>query len=328
MWLGNARPPSSPTRQMLGNKAYETNRAPKRILVVEDDADTAASLALVLTDEGYEVSLAFRGEEAMTKARAMSPDLVLMDVTLPGLNGFDVAQRLAEDHRTTNAAILFVSGTDDLAMRVRQCRLGEVDFLQKPYGLEELLARVECSLRGHERMEALNREAHVDGLTGLGNLRMLEERMAMEATRLQRYGTALTVIVGDVDGLKKINDRHGHTAGSATLKAIGQALAGEIRSTDVAVRYGGDEFVLLLPHTDLTDGVALAGRLLDRVRRLHPNDVQASMSLGVATFDRRFDRSVQLLLERADRAAYRAKRCGGNRLCTDDPGSLALPLVS
>src|SRR6185369_10084143 len=144
-----------------------------------------------------------------------------------------------------------------------------------------------------------------DELTGLGNMRLFREQLAAEASRLERHATPLSIVMGDVDGLKGINDREGHAAGSAVLAAIGGALRATIRGNDLAARYGGDEFVVLLPHTDLAAGVAFCGRLLDEIPRLRPHGVRIAISLGVASFDRDIDDSLQSLLERADRAAYR-----------------------
>lgn len=299
----------------------------RRILVVEDDASHAEAVFRILTEAGYETAVAFSGDDALALARAVPPDLVILDVRLPDLDGFAVAERLAADAGAPCAAFLFVSGNEDLARRVRRFALSEVDFLQKPYHIDDLLTRVERCLRSKRTLASLRHDAQIDELTGLGNLRLLHERLAYENSRVERYGTPLAVVMADVDGLKAINDNHGHTAGSAVLQGIGQALASTIRDTDVAARYGGDEFVVLLPHTNLASGIAFAERALDRIRSINPCGLTVSVSLGVAAFDPRLDSSSGALLERADRAAYRAKRQGGNRVVADGRPETALRLV-
>ncbi len=288
--------------------AAVTNR---RVLVVEDDTDHARALEQVLKHEGYEVSLAWRGEDALAQILESPPARVLMDVQLPGLDGIAVAKRMATDERTANVPVLLLSGVDDLASRVRDCDRGELDFLHKPYDLEELLTRIGRVLREAKSLDRWQRSAHLDELTGLGNFRLLEERLTIETARAQRYRMPLTVAVADVDGLKTVNDRQGHQAGNQLLKGVGDALRKELRSSDLPIRYGGDEFMVLLPQTGLDEGVAVCERLLARLR-----ETGISMSLGIASYGAA-DTSGRALMERADQASYRAKSLGGNQLCVD-----------
>ena len=171
-----------------------------------------------------------------------------------------------------------------------------------------------------EARERLRLEASIDDLTGLGNQRLLRERLVLEQSRIARYGTPSAIVMVDVDKFKEINDRHGHPTGSRILKAIGNALRGEIRDTDLAVRYGGDEFVIVLPHTTASEGRAFAERLLRSIHDLRPEGVEVSLSLGVAALSAEgwAGKSADVLLAQADAAAYRAKRAGGSRVCVYD----------
>jgi diguanylate cyclase (GGDEF)-like protein len=286
----------------------------KRILVVEDDPDMAETICELLSEQGYQTESAVSGADAIAKVRTLSPALVILDVGLPDQDGMQVALELVSDRRTAQLPVLFVSGRDDLAARVRECRQLTCDFLRKPYHETELLARVERCLAESDHRARLESDARIDELTGLGNPRLLQERLSVEAARRARYGTPLTILVMDLDGLKQINDRHGHLTGTHVLREVGEALRREIRETDVAFRYGGDEFVVLLPHTGMSDALAFSERLLDHIRTLRPSGIPISVSIGVAAYDDAVDDSIQAQLARADSATYAAKRLGGNRI--------------
>jgi len=286
----------------------------KRILVVEDDRDMAQTICDLLREQGYQTESVVSGADAIAKVRELMPALVLLDVGLPDQDGVEVALELVRDRRTAHLPVLFVSGRDDLASRVRECRQLNCDFLRKPYHETELLARVERCLAESDLRARLESDARIDELTGLGNPRLLDERLGVEAARRARYGTPLTILVMDLDGLKQVNDQHGHLTGTAVLRDVGEAVRREIRETDVAFRYGGDEFVVLLPHTEMTDALAFAERLISHIRLLRPAGLTVSVSIGVAAFDDAIDDSIQAQLARADSATYAAKRMGGNRI--------------
>jgi two-component system cell cycle response regulator len=290
----------------------------RRILIAEDDPDQASALQEILTEERFDVVVTADGARALEQAWTARPDLIMLDAHMPVLNGFETAKKLVDDVRTQGIPILLVSAAEDLLPWVRGLNVNTVDFLRKPYRIMELLARIEKSLNQARERAHLRDEASIDDLTGLGNQRFLREHLALEQSRIARYGTASSIVVVDVDKFKEINDKHGHPAGSRILKAIGESLRREIRETDLAARYGGDEFVIVLPHTTLAEGGAFAERLLSSIQSLRPEGVEVTMSIGVAGFASSEGRSVDVLLARADAAAYRAKRAGGNRVCLYD----------
>jgi diguanylate cyclase (GGDEF)-like protein len=293
----------------------------RRILIVEDDEDCRLSLQDLLVKDGYEVQLAADGQAALRTARQFRPDLVLLDVKMPGLSGFDVARRLKQDRRTRFASVIFLSGVEDLPRAILEAELEEADFLAKPFAVEALRARVGHGLRLAVEKANWRQQAFTDGLTGLGNVRLLEERLSVEASRIERYGLAFTVLLVDLDGLKAINDRHGHLVGSRVIQEVGQAIAQEARETDIAARYGGDEFVVLMPHTTLRQGAKLAERIHWRIRRIVACESPVTASVGVASYDRSADRTLENLMSRADAATYRAKRAGGDRIVIDEEGT-------
>jgi diguanylate cyclase (GGDEF)-like protein len=295
-----------------------THSARGRVLIGEDDREQALALRSILVDEDYDVALATDGAQVVRLAQKLRPDLILLDVHMPVLDGFDALDELVGDARTRDLPILIVSGADDLLPRVRELKLDNVDFLRKPFSLMELLARVDRSLNQAAAREHLRNEASIDDLTGLGNPRYLRERLSLEQSRIARYGTHSAIVMVDVDKLKQINDRHGHVVGSRILRAIGQTLRREIRDTDLAARYGGDEFVVLLPHTTAPEACAFAERVLAYLGRLRPEGIDVSLSMGVAALEGSGGQSIDLVFAQADAAAYRAKRSGGSRVCVFD----------
>ena len=190
-----------------------------------------------------------------------------------------------------------------------------VDFLRKPFAPAELLARIERAITQGLVYDELRAEAEVDALTGLGNARALFRNLTVEQSRIERYGATSAIVMMDVDKLKTINDRHGHVVGSRVLQAIGELLRGMSRETDLAARYGGDEFVVIVAHSTVAEGRSFAERFLGRLRELRPEGIDVSMSIGIAPLGRSDHQSSEALLANADAAAYRAKRLGGNRAC-------------
>ena len=239
---------------------------------------------------------------------------MLLDVDLPGMDGFALAAKLGEHLATRDLPLLFLSGTDDLMTRVRGLRLTEVDFMTKPVRRTELLSRIERALDAGHAHAKLREAANIDELTGLGNLRALVQRVAFEQARRKRYGTALAVVVIDVDKLKRLNDTHGHQAGSRALACIGEILRDVVRDTDLAVRFGGDEFVVLLGHATLRDARRFVERVRTRVDALRVVDEAVTVSIGLAAFEPDDGRSIDELLKSADEGVYEAKRGGGNRV--------------
>jgi diguanylate cyclase (GGDEF)-like protein len=321
--LLSRNPEDALPRPLPETGATEAAEAPaldrSRILVVEDDAETAFALAETLRDEGYRVDRAADGAECLRRALEKSPDLVLLDVNLPGMNGFDTAAFLRRAAPTRAVPILFLSGMDGLPARVRDERLEHVDFMPKPFTLDELLARIQLSIGQGRDRESLKRAAEQDELTGLGNLRLLRERLATERTRFSRYGHALSIAMLDVDKLKMINDERGHLAGSNALRSIASVLRRQARDTDVVVRYGGDEFVALLPHTGLAEAQTFGRRVLAELAGLDAEGLPITLSVGVAAMTNpRSRETAEQLLARADRAAYRAKEAGGNQIAIDE----------
>jgi two-component system cell cycle response regulator len=302
-------------------QAHPLAAAPRerpRVLVADDDEDAREALAAILHPE-YDVSLAVDGEAAVELARAEHPDAVLMDLYMPRLDGLQALERLRGDAATADIPVIFVSARGDASVKARTLDLGAADYLQKPFSDQELRARLERTLRLSQSQTALRELAQTDALTGLANLRAFRGRLDDEVKRARRYGTPLTAVMADMDHLKPVNDTLGHAAGDRAIAAVAAVIRDELRETDFGARYGGDEFVLLLPHTTADEGRVLAervcGRLHETALEISGRRIPLGASFGVACLgEDAADGSADALVRAADAALYRAKRAGRGRV--------------
>jgi two-component system, cell cycle response regulator len=306
--------------------ARPASRAEKaQVLVVDDDEDAREALAMMLTDD-YDVLLAADGQEAMETAQSARPDLVLMDLYMPRMDGLAALAALRGDPSTEDVPVILISAHGDDLTRSRSLDLGAVDFLQKPFSGRELKARIERTLRLTRRETQLQALARTDPLTGLANIRAFRARLAEEVKRALRYRTSLACVMVDLDNLKPINDQLGHVAGDAAIEAVAEVIRRELRETDFAARYGGDEFVILLPHTSADEARVLAERVQVRLRDAGPevdgHAILLTASFGISALDETPDDPAGTLVRRADAALYEAKRAGRARVvshqATDD----------
>lgn len=302
----------------LGAESSADPERRPRILIAEDDTEEREALEAGL-EADYEVASVVDGNQALASARLGVPDLVMLDLRLPGLDGLGVLDALRADMATSEVPVILLSGQADDATRVRALDLGAADFIQKPISLGELRARMERTLRHTRRQTHLRALAQTDVLTGLANLRAFRERLDDEVRRALRYGTALTCIMADMDHLKPVNDAFGHGAGDRAIAAVADVLRSQLRATDLGARYGGDEFVLLLPHTGAADGRILAERLCARLAGtelpIGDRKVSVRTSFGVAELEPGDGEDGGAgLLRRADEALYAAKRSGRGRV--------------
>uniref|UniRef100_UPI001F55F51B GGDEF domain-containing protein n=1 Tax=Anaeromyxobacter oryzisoli TaxID=2925408 RepID=UPI001F55F51B len=302
-------------------------RGDHRLLVADDEPDAREALSLALEPD-YEVLTAADGLEAVELARAERPDVVLLDLTMPRLDGLQALERLRADPATAEIPVIFVSAHGEDAVKVRSLDLGAADYLQKPFSERELRARVERTLRLVRSHRALRELAQTDALTGLANLRAFRARIDEEVKRARRYRTPLTCVMADMDQLKPINDQLGHAAGDRAIAAVAAVLRHELRETDFGARYGGDEFVVLLPHTTAEEGRVFAERACTRLREtvleIGGRRVPLGASFGVACLapDARED-APEALLHAADAALYAAKRAGRGRVALAPPAAEA-----
>jgi diguanylate cyclase (GGDEF)-like protein len=294
-----------------------------RLLVVDDEPANVQALYHALSDE-HQVLVATSGEQALAVAREKAPDAVLLDVVMPGLDGFEVCRRLKADALTRDIPVLFVTSHDDLEAEANGLDCGAVDFITKPIHPRIVRARVRTHVTLKQQRDALRSLAYIDGLTGLCNRRGFDERLITEWQRAQRSGQWLALALIDVDHFKRYNDQHGHQAGDDCLRAIAAALVeAALRPADLVARYGGEEFAAILPETPPEGAQAVVERLEAQVRQLAlPHGAAGAgpivtISLGAAITRGRDGLSVAELLAIADRSLYRAKAAGRGRACVE-----------
>ncbi len=296
-----------------------------KILLVDDSKLIMEFGKSILSNEGHAVSYAQNGGEALEMLSGEKPDLVLLDVVMPGMDGYEVCKRIKADEKTHDIPVIMLTSKDETEDKIKGLNLGAVDYVTKPFDAGELVARVNTQLRVKELHEALqekNRQlqelANKDGLTNLYNHRYLQEQLLKEIDRAKRYDLTLSFVLVDIDHFKHFNDTYGHQTGDVILKTLGELLLKIVRDSDMAARYGGEEFALILPHTNFTTARETAERLRKTVEsydfEVDNNQLQITISLGLACFPHETIETSKDLVESADKALYTAKNNGRNRV--------------
>ncbi len=296
-----------------------------KVLVVDDRYDNVKLLAYELVDHGYQVVTAFSGTQAIEAARSARPDVILLDIMMPGMDGVEVCRYLKNDMDLRSIPVIMVSAREMDQDVIRGLDAGAHDYVTKPFNSQIVLARIRSAARAkesHDMIAEMNQRlaelATTDGLTGIKNHRHFRDSLDTSLSLAIRQSIPLSVIMIDIDHFKAINDAHGHAAGDDVLRTIAKILRENTREHDEVARYGGEEFVILLPLTDAAAGLALAERLRESIAN-HPWPVQpVTASFGVATLPAKSLPRGGSLLEQADRALYHSKKRGRNRVSHHD----------
>jgi two-component system, cell cycle response regulator len=300
----------------------------RTILVAEDSRVVRAILREPLRAHGYRVLEAADGEQALALCVAELPDVVLLDVEMPVLDGHQVLARIKQQPELADVPVVFLTARATTEDVVQGLRLGAHDYLRKPFEASELLARVSAALRVKSLQDELRRRnleldqmSRTDALTGLYNRRHLEERLGEFVSLARRHGEDLAAAMIDLDHFKRINDTAGHPAGDAVLQVTAERLRGILRAEDVLGRWGGEEFLALLPRTD-TAGAQLAAERMRQAVAGPPiplpegGEVRVTASIGAAAG---VDQGADGLVQRADAALYEAKATGRDRVVVAPP---------
>ncbi|MDA1024923.1 MAG: diguanylate cyclase [Planctomycetota bacterium] len=292
-----------------------------RVLAIDDSDLVHRLLRARLRHERIDLHSVHTADEGIAAAKKLQPEVILLDIDLEDLDGFEVLARLKADPITRDIAVIFVSASNETMDRVRGLDLGAVDFVGKPFDVGELKARVRSALRMQRLVKMLAQRAQLDGLTGLWNRAYLDDRLEAETASAIRYGNSLSLVLCDLDRFKSLNDSYGHPFGDEVLERTAGIL-GSGRSPDVACRYGGEEFALIAPGTDLMETMEVADRHRVRISEIQWTDrpgVRISASFGVADLSCISGAPTpEKLIAAADQALYRAKKAGRNQVVAAD----------
>ncbi|GAB3372408.1 diguanylate cyclase [Spongiibacter taiwanensis] len=296
------------------------------ILVVEDELASATLLSILLSEQ-YQVTVVNCGEDAVASVTTNRPDLILLDIMMPGLDGYAVLDRVLELYPEDPIPVIFLTGITQAEAEVRSLNGGAVDYITKPYHPDVVQARVNLHLELQTKTRALtqaNEElshlSTIDALTGARNRRYFYEFAEAEQSRALRHQLPLCLVMLDIDHFKRINDVYGHATGDTVLTTFAKHMGQLIRSGDCLARLGGEEFAILLPHTQPEEAHHLAQRFTAQIAKLSietPDDTPLSITISCGvTQVLPEDTNIDQALKRADDAMYIAKGEGRNRVVT------------
>jgi diguanylate cyclase (GGDEF)-like protein len=289
--------------------------AKANVLLVDDEPDKRQLLGYALQMAGYEVRTAEDGAEGLASAQADPPDLIITDVMMPQMDGYEMARRVRANQQTRFIPIIIQSAARQAAQDVRRgAEAGALGYLVDPTDLDLLLALARTLLEFKDYLDSCEEAAFTDYLTGLANRRRFERQLEREVERTRRYGHPFCLLVLDIDNFKGINDTHGHDAGDECIRQLAKVLQAGTRGIDLGARLGGDEFAVLLPETDYASGFEVAERLRASIKALSVPQVGCvTASFGLAEFPRCAGAARELIAA-ADAALYDAKRTGRDRV--------------
>jgi diguanylate cyclase (GGDEF)-like protein len=324
-----------------------------QILIVDDNPDNLRLLSKMLESKNFKVKKTVSGEIAIQAAKIEPPDLILLDINMPDMNGYEVCRRLKKEEKTANIPIIFISALDQTTDKIMAFEMGGVDYITKPFQELEVLARVKMQLtiyQQHQKLIEQNKILHkeitirqkfeeallvanqqlqlfalLDGLTGVANRRKFDEYLNLEWQRLAREKMPLSLLLCDVDFFKNYNDTYGHLTGDDCLKQIAKTIKLSVkRPADLLARYGGEEFAVILSNTNYQGAIYLAEKIRQKVYNLNIPHAQSkidnfvTLSIGVTTTVPDVKISPNILIEVGDKALYTAKAQGRNRVVAEN----------
>lgn len=290
-----------------------------RVLIIDDDRHVFTSVSELLTGLADEVEWASLPERGIRMAMQLRPDIILLDINMPNMDGLKVCRHLKEAEATRDVPVLFLTIESNVSSLARALDCGGADYILKPFNEIDLRARVRVALRTKRMIDLLKEQARIDALTGLSNRAGLDTALSSSVAAHERLGQPFALLMLDIDRFKKINDEHGHGVGDEVLREIAASLRLGCRPYDTPCRFGGDEFGIVLDQTEGEHARTTGDRILERIRLLTPGEAHSALkiscSAGVAsTAELRPGFTVDDIVKAADAALYRAKRDGRDRL--------------
>lgn len=315
----------SPSLYMEGNlgPSIQNSELNKQTLMVVDDYQSNLQAMNALFEFQYHMVLQDNANDAINYATQHDVDLILLDVDMPVMDGYEACTAFKSNHMTSHIPIIFVTAADSSDDEAKGLLLGAVDYVVKPVNLTILRARVRNHMELIYYRKQLEILSCVDGLTGASNRRQLDTMLLQHYASTIRFGHCLTMLMIDIDDFKAYNDTYGHVKGDQCLKTIAHTIISvRRRETDIVGRYGGEEFAVILPDTDAAGGLVVANMVLKRIQQLKIEHAGSSshkivtVSIGLAVFEAKHqdhqDVTLEALVEQADQQLYKAKHSGKN----------------
>ena len=304
-----------------------------KILIADDSLLNQEMLRVILASDNeenvkrgkmpYVLDSAKSGPEALVKAVDFKPDLILLDIIMPGLSGFEVIEKLQKDASARSIPVIIITGLSQEGYEEKGLECGAVDYITKPFRKAVVLARIKTQQKIVEQMRIIESHSLVDALTGISNRRNFDIRIEEQWGYARRKKLPVSVLMMDIDHFKKYNDTYGHQQGDETLKVVANSITGALmRSSDTAYRWGGEEFIALLVDTDLESAMVVGERIREGVETTAVPSVSGgdalsvTISVGVASAIPGDNNEIQAIIKQADMALYAAKESGRNRVCS------------
>jgi len=284
------------------------------VLLVDDNPVNIKFMQTLLTKQSYKVYSALDGLQACRLSKKIVPDIILLDIMMPVMNGFDACKRLKKMPETKEIPIIFLTSKADAKDILKGFKLGAVDYITKPFKYKELLARIGTHLKLKFARDMLKKSAALDGLTQLYNQRYISKRLAQEISEAKRHSHPLSIFMFDLDHLKKINDRYGHSVGNDVFVKISATLKENLRKEDIIGRYGGDEFLIVLPNTKRQAGYIVAEHVRNMIYKLkwRHNGLKVTISGGITAMQE--EKNETELISKTGDLLCQAKKNGCNNI--------------